>query len=650
LHLPAFLKSFCFAILTVLLVAAGSAVAQPTFIKTFSGIPFGQNLKVVPAADNGWVVFDPDSMKLMKFSSCGLPEWANSYRVANPGPNYGLSDIAPLPGGGFAFMTKVEDHPRQSFIITRINANGVVLWNKLFAIQDFRQFPYTLTLDLNGNLVLFGNAEQISSNTTRSYLCKLDGSGNVIWSRMYDLGAIWGGAIVTSDNGILARSGNRLFKTDQNGVIQWSTNLNSLNSNYYFAAVEVADGYVFSTTVGSSTVIRFTKLSKQGQAMWGGSKVTTLSGTPPYLNASGSSKLTGVFNTGWAGKFYPTVLEFDQDLQVLRQTSLNEPHPGLSLFATDHCFTNNKSAVVAGLAYGGAASELFIGKLDHLLRSSCDTVSQTISTTLEPVIQQPLPLNELPMSFTVSNLQPVVLPFTLQSMDQCRSLLMLNVGPDTQFCGNSTLSLKNNTGHVFEKYEWSTGATTDSIRISQPGLYWLRGIYNCHQDTLTDSITVVQAPFQAPNLPADTILCEEKAVVLNVRVPGATYRWQNGSTAPEIAVTDTGQYSVDVTIGNCTQRFSTHVSVCELLQMPNVITPNNDGLNDNLEPAHIRGISTAGLQVFNRWGQQVFSTGNLLEGGWNGINAPLGIYYWVVRYTTFKQEQKVLKGWVEVLK
>ncbi|MFO0359322.1 MAG: gliding motility-associated C-terminal domain-containing protein [Flavobacteriales bacterium] len=33
--------------------------------------------------------------------------------------------------------------------------------------------------------------------------------------------------------------------------------------------------------------------------------------------------------------------------------------------------------------------------------------------------------------------------------------------------------------------------------------------------------------------------------------------------------------------------------------------------------------------MFNRWGSEVFSSTNLVQ-GWNGEEAPSGTYYWVI--------------------
>jgi gliding motility-associated-like protein len=51
--------------------------------------------------------------------------------------------------------------------------------------------------------------------------------------------------------------------------------------------------------------------------------------------------------------------------------------------------------------------------------------------------------------------------------------------------------------------------------------------------------------------------------------------------------------------------------------VPNAFTPNNDGNNDILK---VRGrwISKLQFVVYNRWGQEMFTTTDL-NNGWNGV-------------------------------
>jgi len=88
--------------------------------------------------------------------------------------------------------------------------------------------------------------------------------------------------------------------------------------------------------------------------------------------------------------------------------------------------------------------------------------------------------------------------------------------------------------------------------------------------------------------------------------------------------------------------------------VPNIFTPNGDNANDNF---FIKGnnITSSQMQIFNRWGGQVFKTDNALI-GWNGINqtnnskADDGIYFYLIEVTLGNNRTYKFNGNVTLLK
>lgn len=78
--------------------------------------------------------------------------------------------------------------------------------------------------------------------------------------------------------------------------------------------------------------------------------------------------------------------------------------------------------------------------------------------------------------------------------------------------------------------------------------------------------------------------------------------------------------------------------------VPNVFTPNADGQNDRFMP-RIGGCPPR-LQVFSRWGQQVYENAAYLN-TWDGAGLAPGIYYYLL---TPSDGSPALKGWVEVVR
>ncbi len=55
------------------------------------------------------------------------------------------------------------------------------------------------------------------------------------------------------------------------------------------------------------------------------------------------------------------------------------------------------------------------------------------------------------------------------------------------------------------------------------------------------------------------------------------------------------------------------------ITVPNVITPNADGINDLLTIQSDDPLDVFNLKIYNRWGGKVFSTENQSD-AWNGKN------------------------------
>lgn len=85
------------------------------------------------------------------------------------------------------------------------------------------------------------------------------------------------------------------------------------------------------------------------------------------------------------------------------------------------------------------------------------------------------------------------------------------------------------------------------------------------------------------------------------------------------------------------------------LEMPDVFTPNGDQWNDHFTSITRKRVEKVlRVTVCNRWGQAVYQA-NHLE-GWDGGEAPAGIYYWQIGYEGINGKTFQAKGVVRLLR
>jgi gliding motility-associated-like protein len=92
---------------------------------------------------------------------------------------------------------------------------------------------------------------------------------------------------------------------------------------------------------------------------------------------------------------------------------------------------------------------------------------------------------------------------------------------------------------------------------------------------------------------------------------------------------------------------------CDTVYFPTAFTPNNDGRNDLFRGSGNRAVRNYQLAVYNRWGQVVFHSTNVLN-GWdgkvNGVAEDTGVYIWMASYTTIKGVAKKARGTVLLIR
>lgn len=85
------------------------------------------------------------------------------------------------------------------------------------------------------------------------------------------------------------------------------------------------------------------------------------------------------------------------------------------------------------------------------------------------------------------------------------------------------------------------------------------------------------------------------------------------------------------------------------LAIPNVFTPNGDGVNDAFVIRGIEAFPQHRLVIFNRWGHEIYHSTNY-KNNWAGGNVSEGTYYYVLEVKTPSGPWQVFKGFVTILR
>ncbi|MCC6540693.1 MAG: gliding motility-associated C-terminal domain-containing protein [Flavobacteriales bacterium] len=222
-------------------------------------------------------------------------------------------------------------------------------------------------------------------------------------------------------------------------------------------------------------------------------------------------------------------------------------------------------------------------------------------------------------------------------------------------CAPLTVAFADTTGAGVTTLSWDVGvgpAGNDSAFVhtySTPGTYdvtlRVQDGAGCIGETmLEDAVVVFPAVSGQVTATPDPAMIEDPVVTLTGTGTGDVVNWwwdlgvaePSSSTDPSLSVTFPaveGEYPVFLVVSNAngcvdTVRSVVRVIASGAIEMPNVFSPNGDARNDRFLPMKPDG-TTALLEIYNRWGQQVFSTRSL-EQGWTGGDAPDGTYYYIV--------------------
>lgn len=213
----------------------------------------------------------------------------------------------------------------------------------------------------------------------------------------------------------------------------------------------------------------------------------------------------------------------------------------------------------------------------------------------------------------------------------------VSLGPDEQTCQVLSLFPQTNAPAPVT-YQWNTGSTNPALNVTQPGTYIITvSAAGCAK---SDTINITPEPLTV-SLPDDTTMCTHSSIRLSVDLDADSYLWQDGSKLAYYDAKGAGVYTVKVVRGLCTAYDTARVREVDCSDcrpgIPSAFSPNGDGLNDKFRLLFRAQCKVDGytIRVYNRYGEQVFSSVNAQE-GWDGrykgALCDVGTYMYRVEY------------------
>jgi len=182
-------------------------------------------------------------------------------------------------------------------------------------------------------------------------------------------------------------------------------------------------------------------------------------------------------------------------------------------------------------------------------------------------------------------------------------------------------------------------------------------ILSCSNDTVKATIYIKNVNPMVINITGDTVICPQlgESSNINVNFTGGygpfQYIWEpnisNNATAT-VTPEQTTTYFVKVidTCGNAIVSNSITVLVECPIEIPNVFTPNGDGINDFFVIKNIEQYPKSSLIIFNRWGNKVYESSDY-KNDWDGANCSDGVYYYILQQS---KKNKSYHGIINLIK
>lgn len=223
-----------------------------------------------------------------------------------------------------------------------------------------------------------------------------------------------------------------------------------------------------------------------------------------------------------------------------------------------------------------------------------------------------------------------------------------------EICAGESVTLTDKstvTGSTINGWNWSFSdgqtATIKNVtrRFNTPGSITARLVVKSAADCMSTPAEQIITIHELPVIDAGASFVVQTGALVrfgaSARSNGYAFQWTPAADLsnaqalnPSLTASDDKIYKLMAkTAFNCTAEDSLSVKILRNILPPNVFTPNGDGVHDVWDIANLAYYGKAVVQVFNRYGQKVYSAEGYNK-PWDGTMAgkqlPSGTYYYII--------------------
>ena len=216
-----------------------------------------------------------------------------------------------------------------------------------------------------------------------------------------------------------------------------------------------------------------------------------------------------------------------------------------------------------------------------------------------------------------------------------------NIGTNSwDFGDGSPISFQQNTSHTYNNV----------------GNYTVLLVANdsttCNKTDTVKSLITILNPSEL-KISGNNIICENQSAILKAESNDAvSYSWSTGAITSTISVQIDGTYTATINNGGCDTKQTIdvkHAQINTIGQFPNVVTPNNDHVNDVID-LNKYDFTQVIFTVFDRWGIETYQTDNI-EAIFNPSGYTDGTYFYTLDYQTACDDSQIkTKGFITIIK